>query len=160
MQRRLPPPPQPHTWPCSRRGRIPRRACGARNAHSTALFAYECQSFLENVIAGLGLVGAWDDPRQPGFAMPASAAAIRSYGLSNLGNQAQYRDVVPIILQTITRLTSRLRIWGPEVRILPLRASPNACSRISGRLANCFFRLPNHGSTSPSTKRRSPRYRR
>jgi hypothetical protein len=39
--------------PCSRRGRI-RGTLGARNGHTTALFAGECQSFLDNLIAGLG----------------------------------------------------------------------------------------------------------
>jgi hypothetical protein len=32
-----------------------------RSGHSTALFAYECQSFLDNLIAGLGEIGAWND---------------------------------------------------------------------------------------------------
>jgi len=41
----------PRPW--SRRGRIP-RARRARNGHSTALFAAECQFFLDNVIAGFG----------------------------------------------------------------------------------------------------------
>ena len=40
-----------------------RGAPRARNGHTTALFAYECQSFLDNVIAGLGQTGAWNDPR-------------------------------------------------------------------------------------------------
>jgi signal transduction histidine kinase len=35
----------------------------ARNGHTTALFTDECQSFLDNVIAGLGKIGAWNDPR-------------------------------------------------------------------------------------------------
>ena len=42
--------------PRSRRGRIPRQS-RARNGHTTALFADECQSFLDNVIAGLGHTG-------------------------------------------------------------------------------------------------------
>ena len=42
--------------PCSRRGRIP-KASRARNGHTTALFAAECQSFLDNVIAGLEQTG-------------------------------------------------------------------------------------------------------
>src|SRR5262249_12419344 len=42
--------------PCSRRGRIPEGVSRAQNGHSTALFAYECQSFLDNVIAQLGCV--------------------------------------------------------------------------------------------------------
>jgi hypothetical protein len=43
-------------------GQDPEDALRARNAHSTALFAYECQSFLDNLIAGLGRSGAWNDP--------------------------------------------------------------------------------------------------
>jgi hypothetical protein len=35
---------------------------GARNRHSTALFADECQRFLDSVIADLRQIGAWDDP--------------------------------------------------------------------------------------------------
>jgi hypothetical protein len=42
--------------PCSRRGRIP-RARRARNGHSTALFAAECQSFLDNLLLVLGATG-------------------------------------------------------------------------------------------------------
>lgn len=37
-------------------------APGARNGHSTALFADECQSFLDTVMAGFGQIGARDDP--------------------------------------------------------------------------------------------------
>jgi hypothetical protein len=44
-------------------GQDPGRAPRARNGHSTALFGYECQSFLDNLIAGLGEIGAWNDPR-------------------------------------------------------------------------------------------------
>jgi hypothetical protein len=43
-------------------GQDPEDALRARNGHSTALFAYECQSFLDNLIAGLGRSGAWNDP--------------------------------------------------------------------------------------------------
>src|SRR5215831_13602629 len=44
--------------PCSRRGRIPEGAPRrARNGRTTALFAAECQSFLDNVIAGLAQIG-------------------------------------------------------------------------------------------------------
>ena len=35
-----------------------------RNDRSTALFTYECQSFLDNVIAGLGQIGAWNGSAQ------------------------------------------------------------------------------------------------
>jgi hypothetical protein len=48
-------------WPSSRRGRIP-RAPRARNGYTTALLACECQSFLDNVIAGFGSTGSWNDP--------------------------------------------------------------------------------------------------
>src|SRR5436190_19271329 len=51
--------------PCSRRGRIPKRALRAWNAHTTALFAYECQSFLDNFIAGLGQIGSCNSPHSP-----------------------------------------------------------------------------------------------
>src|SRR5438034_8548962 len=44
--------------PCSRRGRISKRALRAWNAHTTALLADECQSFLDNLIAGLGDMGS------------------------------------------------------------------------------------------------------
>ena len=44
-------------WPCSRS----RGAPGARNGHTTALVADECQSFLDNVIAGLEQIGSWSD---------------------------------------------------------------------------------------------------
>jgi len=33
----------------------------ARNGRTTALLAAECQSFLDNLIAGLGQIGAWND---------------------------------------------------------------------------------------------------
>jgi hypothetical protein len=48
-------PPQPA-------GQDPEGASRARNGHSTALFAAKCQSFLDNVIAGLEQTGLWDDP--------------------------------------------------------------------------------------------------
>src|SRR5271166_5226762 len=61
VRRRLPPPPQPHLGHAAG-GAGSRSAPGARNGHSTALFADECQSFLDNVMAGLGQIGAWSDP--------------------------------------------------------------------------------------------------
>jgi len=42
-------------------GQDPRGTPRARNGHSTALFTDECQSFLDNVIAGLGQIGAWNE---------------------------------------------------------------------------------------------------
>jgi hypothetical protein len=47
----LPPPPQPHLGHAAG-GAGSRGATRARNVHTTALFAAECQSFLDNVIAG------------------------------------------------------------------------------------------------------------
>jgi hypothetical protein len=58
------PPPQPHLGPAAG-GAGSRSAPGARNGHSTALFAEKCQSFLDNPIAGLRQIGAWDDRRPP-----------------------------------------------------------------------------------------------
>jgi hypothetical protein len=52
----LPPPPQPHLGHAAGGAGFP-RARRARNGHSTALFADECQSFLDNVIAGLEQTG-------------------------------------------------------------------------------------------------------
>ena len=62
----MPPPPQPHLGHAAG-GAGSRGAPRARNGHTTALFAYECQSFLDNVIAGLGQIGAWNDPRSVDF---------------------------------------------------------------------------------------------
>jgi hypothetical protein len=39
-------------------GQDPETRLNVRNGYSTALFTDECQSFLENVIAGLGSIGA------------------------------------------------------------------------------------------------------
>src|SRR6516162_6339829 len=57
---------------CSRRGRIPEGVSRARNGRTTALFAAECQSFLDNLIAGLGQIGAWNDAG----AFPACTAVL------------------------------------------------------------------------------------
>src|SRR5271165_2519865 len=64
VRRHAPPPPKPHLGHAAG-GAGSRSAPGARNGHSTALFADECQSFLDNVMAGLGQIGAWDDRRPP-----------------------------------------------------------------------------------------------
>src|SRR5436190_7629499 len=66
--------------PCSRRGRIPKRALRAWNAHTTALFVYECQSFLDNFIAGLGQIGSWNDPRGDTLASLRRGSRRSSYG--------------------------------------------------------------------------------
>jgi len=50
---------------------------GARNGHTTALFADECQSFLDNVIAGLGQIGSWKDPRIGSQGRPGRSATAR-----------------------------------------------------------------------------------
>src|SRR5260221_8316564 len=55
-----PPPPQPHVGHAAG-GAGSRGAARARNGHTTALFATKCQSFLDNVIASLAQVGAWND---------------------------------------------------------------------------------------------------
>jgi hypothetical protein len=57
------------------------RPC-ARNGHSTALFAEECQSFLDNVMAGLGQIGAWDDRRS--LSLNASLSGVSTLGFSQL----------------------------------------------------------------------------
>src|SRR2546423_168678 len=41
-----------------------RHAPRVRNGHTTALFTDECRSFLDNVIAGFGRIGARNDPRR------------------------------------------------------------------------------------------------
>jgi len=52
---------------------------GARNGHTTAPFADECQSFLDNVIAGLGQIGSWKDPRIGSQGRPGRSATARIY---------------------------------------------------------------------------------
>jgi hypothetical protein len=46
-------------------GQDPEGVSRALNGHSTALFAAECQSFLDNVIARLGQTGSWNNPHSP-----------------------------------------------------------------------------------------------
>src|SRR6516164_11249393 len=60
----LPPPPQPHLGHAAG-GAGSRDAPRVRNGHSTALLADECQSFLDNVIAGLGQIEACNDRCRP-----------------------------------------------------------------------------------------------
>ena len=43
-------------------GQDPKTRLGARNGVSTALFARERQSFLDNLIAGLAQIRSWNDP--------------------------------------------------------------------------------------------------
>src|SRR5436190_20627102 len=64
--------------PCSRRGRLPKRALRAWNAHTTALFAYGCQSFLDNFSAGWGQLVAMERSarRHTCVAAPLTAALV------------------------------------------------------------------------------------
>ena len=88
-------------------GQDPEAAPGARNGHSTAPFADECQSFLDNVMAGLGRIGAWNYPNLD----PGEHARCHP----NLRFQS--------VLAAPYRWSSRLRIWGSGVRILFGRAT-------------------------------------
>ena len=60
-------------------GQDPEARVGARNGHTTALFADECQSFLDNVIAGLGQIGSWKDPRIGSQDRPGRSVSARIY---------------------------------------------------------------------------------
>ena len=57
-------------------GQDPKALRAPGTSHSTALFAAECQSFLDNVIAGLGQIRVWNDargvPRTEGDAVRAA----------------------------------------------------------------------------------------
>jgi hypothetical protein len=75
------PPPQPHRG-LSAGGAGSRGATRARNGHTTALSACECQSFLDNLIAGLRQIGAWNDPR-PRFPP--------RFGFTGFGHQPDFR---------------------------------------------------------------------
>src|SRR5262249_59617291 len=55
-----------------------RGASRARNSYTTALFAYECQSFLDNVIARLGQTGSWNNPHSPA-GLTSTAKLNREY---------------------------------------------------------------------------------
>jgi hypothetical protein len=72
-------------------GQDPRGTPSARNWHTTAPFADEGQSFLDNVIAGFEPIGAWNDPelcvfqrkaatdskgRRAGFQLKAATAEV------------------------------------------------------------------------------------
>src|SRR5204863_9333228 len=74
----LPLPPRPHLGHAAG-GAGSRGARGARNGHTTALFTDECQSFLDNVIAGLGQIGSWKDPRIGSQDRPGRSATARIY---------------------------------------------------------------------------------
>src|SRR5207249_4618632 len=75
----LPPPPQPHLGHAAG-GAGSRSARFAPGTHTTALFAYECQSFLDNFIAGLGQIGSWNDPRGDTLASLRRGSRRSSYG--------------------------------------------------------------------------------
>jgi hypothetical protein len=98
MRHRLPPPPQPRLGHAAG-GAGSRGTPGARNGPSTALFAAECQSFLDNVIACLGLIGAWNgrfrNPLDDGGHRPGGRAAVRSYNRAPRGSPRQMSAVLP-----------------------------------------------------------------
>jgi hypothetical protein len=88
VRRRLPLPPQPHLGGAAGGARS-RGTPRARNGRSTALFAYECQSFLNNLIAGLGEIGAWNDlpATSTSFKIPGADRVIRrSYTAAMFGD--------------------------------------------------------------------------
>ena len=58
----LPPPPQP-TLAMQPAGQDPEARLASGTVTTTALFTDECQSFLDNVIADLRQIGAWNDRR-------------------------------------------------------------------------------------------------
>jgi predicted lipid-binding transport protein (Tim44 family) len=61
------------------------------------------------------------------------------FGQGLFGGMAGFSSIIGLLLQVL----------------LVVSASPNACSRISGRLVSSFLRFSNHGNTSPPRKRRS-----
>ena len=62
-------------------GQDPKARPGAGNGHTTAPFADKRQSFLDNVMAGLGQIGAWDDPATSTPAISAQNRATQ-FGLT------------------------------------------------------------------------------
>jgi Transposase IS116/IS110/IS902 family len=86
----------------------------ARDGHSTALFAAECQSFLDNVIAGLGQIGSWNNPHLPaglscGGSVPVGARFRNSkavgavFGLTPCKYQSGQNDRTGAISRAETR---------------------------------------------------------
>jgi hypothetical protein len=82
-----PPPPQPRLGHKAGGAGFPRTR-RARNGHSTALFANECQSFLDNVIARLGQTGSWNNPHLP-------AGLTSTAKLNRQSELAEYRFAAP-----------------------------------------------------------------
>jgi hypothetical protein len=95
-------------------GQDPEDASGARNGHSTALFAYECQSFLDNVIASLGRHGPWNDSRSV-LALQSRDFIKPELLIPDAAPQTRFRF-------RPTRFSTRLlaRIAGGIVRVMPL----------------------------------------
>src|SRR5260370_14239575 len=91
----LPPPPQPHLGHAAG-GAGSRGAARARNGHTTALFATKCQSFLDNVIASLAQVGAWND--LPATPTPLTIPSPR---------MAEWRELATSTPRGSTRETTR-----------------------------------------------------
>ena len=67
--------------PSGRRGRIPKRAQAPGTDTVPLPFADKRQSFLDNVMAGLGQIGAWDDPATSTPAISAQNRATQ-FGLT------------------------------------------------------------------------------
>src|SRR5271165_6604361 len=109
VQRHAPPPPKPHFGRAAG-GAGSRSAPGARNGHSTAPFADECQSFLDNVMAGLGRIGAWNDPT-------ADPAAAARGGLGSAPDRRTRRALLhlsyscasPVLMTMLVRRSPRVR---------------------------------------------------
>src|SRR5262249_49826907 len=74
----IPAPPEAPPRTCKPAGQDHEGASRARNGHSTALFADECQSFLDNVIARLGQTGSWNNPHLPA-GLTSTAKLNREY---------------------------------------------------------------------------------
>jgi len=84
-------------------GQDPKARPGAGNGHSTAPFADKRQSFLDNVMAGLGQIGAWDDPATSTPAISAQNRATQ-FGLTPSWSEAFDFDdanVIPKLLHDL-----------------------------------------------------------
>jgi hypothetical protein len=115
---------------------------GARNGHTTALFADECQSFLDNVIAGLGQIGSWKDPRIGSQGRPGRSATARIYEFA-----MDRRLVVPNLLQyPLERHRDVQRRWQ---RLLQRTGSPKDRGAIPLKQSQASpFDVPNRALVS------------
>src|SRR5262249_61390447 len=84
----IPAPPEAPPRTCKPAGQDPEGASRARNGHSTTLFADECQSFLDNVLARLGQTGSWNNPHLP-------AGLTSTAKLNRESELAEYRFAAP-----------------------------------------------------------------